>query len=109
MMTVYLIVFTILGGLLALFAVSGWTSYNEGKLPAIQTMFTWFLAGITSSGLASYAWIFGAGGDPGKMIEAVKNSLEVNEIVNSITAPVAEPEPVAPAKPAAMTVGMPNF
>jgi hypothetical protein len=129
----YLIIFTILGGLLATFAVAGWGSYSEGKLPATQTLFRWFLAGITTAGISSYVWLFGAGGDPSKLLEKVGEALEVKEIMEKLTAPTggavevlaegvkpvlpllstipaATPVPTpAPVLPQAITVGMPNF
>ena len=115
MLTVYLIAFTILGGLLATFAVAGWNSYNEGKLPETHTLFRWFLAGITASGLSAYVWLFGAGGNPEKMLESVTQALEMNEIVEKLQNSVggsSEPEvpkPVIKEKTTEITVGMPNF
>ena len=120
MLTAYLIGFTILGGLLACFAVAGWSSYSEGKLPATHTIFRWFLAGITASGLSAYVWLFGAGGDPGKMIESVTQALDVSELVESISlttgGAVEEVKPQETVKvqkesvkQTEITVGMPNF
>ena len=118
MLTVYLIAFTVIGGLLASFAVAGWSSYNEGKLPATPTIFRWFLAGITASGISAYVWLFGAGGDPSKLIETVTNAFEVNEIlsggaVSAVSSVLtAQPEQEIQKlveKPTEITVGMPNF
>jgi len=117
MLTVYLIAFTILGGLLASFAIAGWSSYSEGKLPATPTIFRWFLAGITASGLSAYVWLFGAGGDPEKMIQSVSQALEVNEIIEKLSGGSVEPDTKTQVKekekekekPTEITVGMPNF
>lgn len=113
MQSVYFLLFTLLGGVLATFAVAGWSSYSEGKLPELQAMFRWFLAGITAAGLSAYVWLFGAGGDPTKLLESVTKTLEVKEMMENITTSVGgatEPETVlAKEKPTEITVGMPNF
>ena len=111
----YFIGFTILGGIIAIFVVAGWNSYNEGKLPEVQTMFRWFLAGITAAGISSYVWLFGTGGDPSKLFNKVSQALEVNEIIDSLKAPaggasvIAEVKEIPVEKPIEMTVGMPTF
>ena len=84
MLTFYLIIFTLLGGFIALFLVAGWKSYNDGKLPEKQVLFQWFLAGIVSAGLASYAWLFGAGGDPAKVFQNVLDNLGTKTIVDTL-------------------------
>jgi hypothetical protein len=114
MQSVYFLLFTLLGGVIATFAVAGWSSYSEGKLPELQAMFRWFLAGITAAGLSAYVWLFGAGGDPTKLLESVTKSLEVKEMMENITSSVGggavEPENIlVKEKPTEITVGMPNF
>ena len=84
----YFIGFTILGGILAMFAIAGWNSYNEGKLPETQTLFRWFLAGITAAGISSYVWLFGTGGDPLKLMEKVSQALEVKEMMDTLKTPI---------------------
>ena len=105
--------FTLLGGVLATFAVAGWSSYSEGKLPELQAIFRWFLAGITAAGLSAYVWLFGTGGDPSKLLEGVSKTLEVKEMMENLATSVggaAESELiVAKEKPTEITVGMPNF
>jgi hypothetical protein len=110
MQTLYLIVLTTLGGLFALFASAGWGSYKDKKLPGKATLFQWFVTGILGSGLASYAWIFGAGGDPGALLEKVSDALEVKEVVETLTSAVtaASSEPVKEVVES-LTVGMPSF
>lgn len=117
MLTTYLIGFTILGGLLALFIIAGWSSYNEGKLPEKPTLFRWFIAGILSAGLASYAWLFGAGGDPSKLMENVGSALEVNKIMDNLSSPagaivINSTEPVETKEKEIqneLVIGMPKF
>jgi hypothetical protein len=114
MQTLYLIVFTVLGGLLSLFAAAGWGSYKEKKIPGTTTLFQWFVTGVLGSGLASYAWIFGAGGDPGALIEKVGDALEVKEVVETLTSAVgtgavAAAEKAAETAVETLTVGMPSF
>jgi len=122
MTTAYFIGFTILGGLIAVFAISGWNSYTEGKLPDTPIIFRWFLAGLTAAGLSAYAWLFGAGGDPAKMMESVSQAFEVKQILEKLSTPVGgavEPEPELKTplkekekekeKNTEISVGMPNF
>jgi hypothetical protein len=115
MQTLYFIVFTVLGGLLAIFLSAGWSSYTEKKLPDLPILFRWALTGTLTAGLAAYAWIFGANGDPSAMIEQVSNVLEVQNVVKGLSESIAPVEPVAePVKaqksPARdITVGMPTF
>lgn len=117
MQTFYLIIFTALGGLLALFAAAGWGSYKEKKLPATSVLFRWFVTGVLAAGLGSYAWIFGGGGDPSALLEKVSESLEVKEVVETLTsAVVPSAEAVKKVAEAAsevaeetLTVGMPTF
>lgn len=113
MLSLYFIAFTLLGGIFTLFVIAGWNSYKEGKLPGKTTLFRWFLAGLTASGLSSYMWLFGAGGDPASIIEKVGEALEVKEIMEKLTLPVGGavvvPEPPVLEKPAEITIGMPKF
>jgi hypothetical protein len=90
MQTASLIVITLVGGLVIPFAVAGWTSYNDGKLPDMKILFRLFLAGIVTSGAGAYAWLFGAGGDPMKTLESVGEALEVKEVLSSLSASVKE-------------------
>ena len=134
MLSFYLIIFTFLGGFIALFLVAGWNSYKEGKLPDKQVLFQWFLAGFVSSGLATYAWLFGAGGDPIKVFQSILDNLGAGAIFESIkstigggmktqtpipplvqetlTNVILEPAPSPEkykAKQIEITIGMPNF
>jgi hypothetical protein len=117
MQTTYFILFTLLGGLIAIFVLAGWTSYSEGKLPEKMSMFQWFLAGITASGLSSYMWLFGAGGDPSKVLDLVSKTLEVKDLLPTlgggggsvVASEPKEEKPAVKAEPTEITVGMPNF
>lgn len=113
MQTMYLIVLTILGGLLALFAVAGWSAYTQGKLPEPATLFRWFTAGLVSAGLSTYAWVFGAGGDPNALMKNVGDALEVNNIMDGLTSAAGNVIPVAnvvpESAPLEMKIGMPTF
>lgn len=118
MQTFYLIIFTTLGGLLALFAAAGWGSYKEKKLPATSVLFRWFVTGVLTAGLGTYAWIFGGGGDPSALLEKVSESLEVKEVVETLTSAVSASSAEAVKKVAeaasevaeeTLTVGMPTF
>ena len=116
MPTLYLIISIILGGCLALFGAAGWSSYKDRKLPNTPDLFHWFVAGSLSSGMAAYAWMFGAGGDPEALLGRLGESLEVKEIAETLTSAVGSVGSAAAdvAKKAAeeaseMTVGMPRF
>jgi len=117
MQTLYLIVITILGGLLSLFGSAGWGAFAEKKLPETPVLFRWFVTGTLSSGLAAYAWLFGAGGDPTKLLESVGEALEVKEVMEGLTSAVNATTEVAktvadavPEIPTGeMTIGMPTF
>lgn len=113
MTTMYLLIFTALGGLVALFVSAGWSSYKDKKLPGTPTLFRWFITGILTSGLASYAWIFGAGGDPATLFETVGESLEVKQVVETLTSAVGSATANAAAAAIAaadeIKVGMPAF
>jgi hypothetical protein len=73
------------------------------------------LTGTLTAGLAAYAWIFGANGDPSAMIEQVGNVLDVQNVVKGLSESIAPAEPVAePVKAQKsptrdITVGMPTF
>ena len=112
----YLIISIILGGCLALFGAAGWSSYKDKKLPNTPDLFRWFVAGSLGSGLATYGWMFGAGGDPSALLEKLGDSLEVKEIAETLTSAVsaAGGAAVDGAKKAAegaaeLTIGMPTF
>lgn len=110
MNSAYLIVFGIIGGILTLFGAAGWSSYQYKKLPDNSTLFRWFITGILGSGLAGYAWIFGAGGDPASLVEKVGDVLEVKEVVETLTSAVAKStEQTISAIGSELTVGMPRF
>jgi len=128
MSTAYLILFTLLGGGLALFIAAGWSSYKTNKLPENSILFRWFVAGSFTSGLAAYAYLFGAGGDPSSMFQSIGDSLELKEVVQTLTSAVGTAATAATAVTAATTtdsakktatggateseqikVGMPNF
>ena len=117
MSTAYLLLFTILGGALALFVAAGWSSYKEKKLPETAIMFRWFVAGSFSAGLAAYAYLFGAGGDPTTMFKSIGESLEIGQVVETLTSAVGpatgSTTEVAVDKKATgddeLKVGMPNF
>ena len=121
----YLIVFTLLGGLLSVFGVAGWSSFNTKTLPDLSILFRWFIGGLLTCGLGSYAWLYGAGGDPGKLMESVGDALEVKEVMETLKTAVATSPALDVVKDAAETaaataaavttaattikVGMPNF
>jgi hypothetical protein len=112
MQTMYLIISIILGGCLALFGAAGWSSYKDKKLPSTPDLFRWFVAGSLGSGLATYGWMFGAGGDPSALLEKLGDSLEVKEIAETLTSAVggaAESAKKAAEGAAELTVGMPSF
>ena len=112
MPTLYLIISIILGGCLALFGAAGWSSYKDKKLPNTPDLFRWFVAGSLSSGMAAYAWMFGAGGDPEALLGKIGESLEVKEIAETLTSAVggvAEGSKKMAEAAGEMTVGMPTF
>ena len=120
MQTLYLFVMAALGGFLALFGAAGWSSYKEKKLPATPMLFRWFVTGLLAAGLGGYAWVFGAGGDPGSLLDKVGDALEVKEVVATLTSAVggtgeAAADAAQKASEAAATaastlkVGMPTF
>jgi drug/metabolite transporter (DMT)-like permease len=113
MQTLYLSVLALFGGFLFLFAAAGWSSYKEKKLPATPTLFRWFVTGLLSAGLASYAWIFGAGGDPASLLGSVGEALEVKDVMNTLTSAVGNAgeavEKTAAAAAEGIKVGMPAF
>ena len=103
MSTAYLILFTLLGGGLALFIAAGWSSYKENKLPENSILFRWFVAGSFACGVAAYAYLFGAGGDPTSMFQSIGDSLEIKQVVETLTSAVASGTTVAAAAAAAVT------
>ena len=120
MATADLLLFTILGGALALFVAAGWSSYKDKKLPETALLFRWFVAGSFTAGLAAYAYLFGAGGDPTNMFKSIGESLELGQVVETLTSAVgpatdasSEGATTANKKVAGgdeeLKVGMPNF
>lgn len=116
MTTLYLIVLTALGGLLALFGAAGLSSYKDKKLPATPMLFRWFIAGALSAGLGAYAWLFGAGGDPTAILETLSESFEVKEVIETLNSAVSSAAAGVTASmteaaegAAEMTVGLPRF
>lgn len=113
MNSLYLLVFGLIGGFFALFGAAGWASFKDKKLPDNSTLFRWFLTGIFGSGLAGYAWIFGAGGDPSEFIGKVSDALEVKEVVETLTSAVGgaakTASDIASNVGSELTVGMPSF
>ena len=105
MSTAYLILFTLLGGGLALFIAAGWSSYKENKLPENSVLFRWFVAGSFACGVASYAYLFGAGGDPTSMFQSIGDSLEIKEVVETLTSAVASGTTVVTAAAVASSSG----
>jgi hypothetical protein len=103
--TPYLILFTLLGGGLALFIAAGWSSYKENKLPENSVLFRWFVAGSFACGVAAYAYLFGAGGDPTSMFQSIGESLEIKEVVETLTSAVATGATAAAAVATVATVG----
>ena len=83
--TLYFSIITLLGGLLAIFFASGWSSYKHKKLPERPILFRWFMAGVAGVGLAAYTWIFGYGGNVSEVVEAIGGALEVSELVSGET------------------------
>ncbi|NBT46935.1 MAG: hypothetical protein EBT07_03825 [Actinobacteria bacterium] len=114
MQTLYLIVMTAIGGLLTLFAAAGWGSYSEKKLPAMPVLFRWFVTGTLGAGLGAYAWLYGAGGDPTKMLESMGEALEVKGVMEGLTSAVSSGGAASLVEQVAesaseLTVGMPAF
>jgi len=126
--TPYLILFTLLGGGLALFIAAGWSSYKENKLPENSVLFRWFVAGSFACGVAAYAYLFGAGGDPTSMFQSIGESLEIKEVVETLTSAVAtgataaaavatvggsgesqKKQKTSPESNEELKIGMPNF
>ena len=119
MPTLYFILFTILGGVIALFVTAGVASYQYNKLPDMGTLFRWFMAGTVTSGLGSYAYLFGANGDPSALLQNLGDAMEVKKVVETITSatdavtsgtiPVGGGMTDKEKEVAEITVGMPGF
>jgi hypothetical protein len=113
MNSLYLIVFGLIGGVIALFSAAGWSSFQYKKLPDNSTLFRWFITGILGSGMAGYAWIFGAGGDPSALVEKVGDVFEIKEVVETLTSAVGSAAKTASDTATSvgheLTVGMPRF
>jgi hypothetical protein len=111
MNSLYLIVFGLIGGVIALFSAAGWSSFQYKKLPDNSTLFRWFITGILGSGMAGYAWIFGAGGDPSALVEKVGDVFEIKEVVETLTSAVGSAAKTVSDTSVGneLTVGMPRF
>jgi hypothetical protein len=110
MPTLYFIALTLLGGVLALFIYAGIASYQHNKLPDMETLFRWFMAGTVTSGLGSYVYLFGANGDPTTLLQNLGDAMEVNKVVETITtASGGYATASVPEKENDITVGMPGF
>ena len=112
MQTTALVILTIVGGILTLFGVAGYSSYKHNKLPEKPTLFRWFVAGLIGAGAASYAWLFGANGNPSEVINHVSEMLEVTDY-NIVDAVSKATENIS-SRPrtqsmSEINVGMPNF
>jgi hypothetical protein len=77
MKSLYLLGFSLLGGLVSLFASAGWSSYKHQKIPERGVLFRWFVAGVVAVGLGAYVWIFGANGDVQQMMGQMTNALDI--------------------------------
>ncbi len=97
METVYFLGLMLLGGVLAIFLATGWSSYKEKKIPETPILFRWFIAGIVSFGLGAYTWIFGYGGNVEETVSSLANALKIESDSSATTAS------------SALTVGLPNF
>jgi hypothetical protein len=113
MPTLYLLIMAALGGLLVLFVVAGWSSYTQKKLPETPILFRWFITGLLGSGIAAYTWVFGAGGDPSKLLETVSDALEVQSVVEGLSSAVGGTATEIATKyteaASEIMVGMPSF
>jgi hypothetical protein len=109
MQTLYLIIFTVLGGLLTLFGAAGWESYQHKKLPATPMLFRWFVTGTLGFGLLSYALIYGAGADPSALFDKMSEALEVKEVMETLQSAVGGAAAEASKGVSELTVGMPTF
>ena len=110
MQTTALVILTIVGGILTLFGVAGYSSYKYNKLPEKPTLFRWFIAGLIAAGAGAYAWLFGANGNPTELINQVSEVLEVNNVLDSVSK-VSESISNRPRSQSMseINVGMPNF
>ena len=99
METLYFLAIALGGGILALFFSAGWSSFKHKKIPEKGILFRWFIAGLVTAGLVSYAWIFGSGGDVEDVVQRIGGALDLESVMKlATTAEVAE-----------MKIGMPNF
>lgn len=103
------------GGCLALFVSAGWGSYKNKKVPEKAILFRWFVAGLVSSGLLGYAWIFGSGGDVSGMIQRISETLNVDTVVKAVSLSAltagasATTHETEEEKKETLQVGMPSF
>ena len=111
MQTTALVILTLIGGFLTLFGVAGYSSYKYNKLPETPTLFRWFIAGLIAFGSGTYAWLFGANGNPSEVISHVSEMLEVDNVLESVSKAT---ETITNNRPRSQSisdinVGMPNF
>jgi hypothetical protein len=81
METLYLLAIALGGGMFALFASAGWSSFKHKKIPEKGILFRWFVAGLMGAGLLAYAWIFGSGGDMGQVIHRIGGVLDIDSVL----------------------------
>lgn len=109
MQTVSLLVITLFGGFLVPFAVAGYTSYTEQYIPDLKILFRFFLAGIVTFGASAYAWLYGAGGDPAKILETVGEALEVKDVFQTLGTSVSGAKESPVEADEEIQVGVPPF
>lgn len=112
MQTTALVILTIVGGILTLFAVAGYSSYKYNKLPENSTLFRWFVAGLITAGASAYAWLFGANGNPSNVINQVSEILEVKDVVDAVSKvseTISSNTRPRSQSLSEINVGMPNF
>jgi hypothetical protein len=104
METLYFLLITLAGGILLLFLATGWSSYKEKKIPETPILFRWFVAGVVSTGLIAYTWIFGYGGDVGEIVQKIGEVMTLPEIESALST-----ETETKAESEKITVGFPKF
>lgn len=86
METLYFLGIALGGGLFALFLSAGWSSFKHKKIPEKGILFRWFIAGLVTAGLVSYAWIFGSGGDMGQVMSRIGGALDIESVLKLTSA-----------------------
>jgi hypothetical protein len=109
MQTASLLTITLVGGLLVPFSVASYTSYTEKYIPDLKILFRFFLAGIVTFGASAYAWLYGAGGDPGQLLESVGEALEVKQVMDTLTTSVTHAKESPVEADEEIQVGVPPF